>query len=87
MTDLEKWYLTISTQTSQTPLMKLYMEDFRKIIARGTGTEICNWIKDWPNNRKQGAVLSWKTIEFLRVTIVVPQDTVLGSILFILYNN
>jgi len=57
-----------------------------KIKAHGVIGEIWSWIKDWLSNRLQ-RVINGKSSRWITVESCVPQGSVLGPILFLIYIN
>ena len=51
------------------------------------GSLVANWIESWFNDRKQRVVINGKCSGWSEISSGVPQGSILGPILFVIYIN
>ena len=58
-----------------------------KLTAHGIGNDVINWIEKWLTHRKQRVIVDGEISNWKYVLSGVPQGSVLGPILFLIYIN
>ena len=74
-------YLDFQNAFDKVPHRRL----MHKLRAHGIGGKVWNWIRDWRSGREQIVVLLSSTSTWSPVKIGIPQCSVLGPILFLIY--
>ena len=76
-------YLDYQKAFNKVPHQRLLL----KLKAHGIGNDIINWIEKWLTHRRQRVIVDGEISNWKSVVSRVPQGSVLGPILFLIYIN
>ena len=76
-------YLDFQKAFDKVPHQRLIL----KLKSHGMGNSIINWIEQWLTDRRQRVVVDGKVFSWKSVFSGVPQGSVLGPILFLVYSD
>ena len=76
-------YLDFQKAFDKVPHQKLLL----KLKAHGIGNGIIDWIEQWVTDRRQRVVVDGEVSNWKSVLLGVPQGSVLGPLLFLIYIN
>ena len=76
-------YLDFQKAFNKVPHQRLLL----KLKAHGIGNDVINWIEKWLTHRRQRVIVGGEISKWNSVLNGVPQGSVLGPILFLIYIN
>lgn len=81
--DVDVIYLDFCKAFDKVPHKRL----LKKLCSYGIVGKVFNWIKDFLSNRKQRVMINGSGSEWQKITSGIPQGSVLGPILFLIFIN
>ena len=76
-------YLDFQKAVDKVPHQRLLL----KLKAHGIGNDVIKWIEKWLTHRRQRVIVDGEISNWKSVLSGVPQGSVVGPILFLIYRN